>query len=88
MIWMMPIGINVGKTRHVAGFISKTLLERYQRFEACPALAFEKSREGFAALVERMRTLAPLEHSTVLLEKTGHYHKALQQFLHELDVPV
>lgn len=82
------LGIDVGKTRHVAGFVSKTLLERHQRFEACPALAFENSREGFAALAERMRTLAPLEHYTVLLEKTGHYHKALQQFLHELDVPV
>jgi transposase len=55
---------------------------------ACPALAFEKSREGFQALIERMRTLAPLEHYTVLLEKTGHYHKALQQFLQELDLPV
>jgi transposase len=82
------LGIDVGKTRHVAGFVSKTLLERHQRFEACPALAFENNREGFQALVERMRALAPLEHYTVLLEKTGHYHKALQQFLQELDVPV
>jgi transposase len=82
------LGIDVGKTRHVAGFVSQTLLERYQRFEACPALAFENSREGFAALLERMRTLAPLEHCTVLIEKTGHYHKALQQFLQELDLPV
>ena len=82
------LGIAVGKTRHVAGFVSKTLLERYQRFEACPALAFENSREGFQALVKRMQDLAPLEHYTVLLEKTGHYHKALQQFLQELDLPV
>ena len=82
------LGIDVGKTRHVAGFVSKTLLERHQRFEACPALAFENSREGFQALVGRMRELAPLEHYTVLLEKTGHYHKALQQFLQELDLPV
>jgi transposase len=84
----MFLGIDVGKTRHVAGFVSKTLLERHQRFEACPALAFENSREGFQVLVERMRALAPLEHYTVLLEKTGHYHKALQQFLQELDIPV
>lgn len=82
------LGIDVGKTRHVAGFVSKTLLERYQRFEACPALAFENSRAGFQTLIERMRTLAPLEHYTVLLEKTGHYHKALQQFLQELDISV
>jgi hypothetical protein len=68
------LGSDVGKTRHVAGFVSKTLLERHQRFEACPALAFATSWEGFAALVERMRELAPLEHSTVLLETTGHSH--------------
>jgi hypothetical protein len=82
------LGMDVGKTRHVAGFVSTTLLERHQRFEACPALAFEKSREGFQALVERMRELAPLEQYTVLLEKTGHYHKALQPSLQELELPV
>src|SRR5213592_2535429 len=68
------LGSDVGKTRHVAGYVSKTLLVRHHRFEACPALVFATSREGFAALVERMRELAPLEHSTVLLETTGHYH--------------
>ena len=51
--------------------MSQVLLERHQRFEACPALAFENSREGFQALVERMRALAPLEHYTVLLVKNG-----------------
>ncbi len=42
------VGIDVGKQRHVAGFVSTTLLERHQRFEACPALAFEQAREGCA----------------------------------------
>jgi transposase len=82
------IGIDVGKARHVAGFVSATLLERYQRFEACPALAFENAREGFQALVERLRNYAPLEHRTVLMEKTGHYHRALLQYLQEMDIPV
>lgn len=82
------IGIDIGKARHVAGFVSLTLLERHQRFEACPALAFENSRDGFHALVERIRSLAPLEHCFALLEKTGHYHKALVQYLQELDIPV
>lgn len=82
------IGIDVGKARHVAGFVSTTLLDRYQRFEACPALAFENAREGFQALVERIRSYAPLEHCTILLEKTGHYHRALLQYLQELDLPV
>ncbi|GHO86307.1 IS110 family transposase [Dictyobacter formicarum] len=82
------IGIDIGKERHVAGFVSLTLLERHQRFEACPTLAFENSREGFSALVERIRTLAPFEHCFALVEKTGHYHKALIQYLQELDIPV
>ena len=68
------IGIDVGKVKHFAGFVSATLLERHQRFEACPALAFENSREGFRALVERIRHYAVLDHCFVLMEKTGHYH--------------
>jgi hypothetical protein len=42
------VGIDVGKAKHVAGFVSTTLLERYQRFEACPTLVLENSREGCA----------------------------------------
>jgi transposase len=72
----------------MAGFLSKTLLERHGRFEACPALLFENSREGFRRLVERLRELAPLEHYFILLERTGHYHRPLQQYLQELDLPV
>jgi transposase len=72
----------------VSGFVSATLLERHRRFEACPALVFENSREGFRTLIERVRALAPLEHCFVLMEKTGHYHNALQQYLQEFDIPV
>ncbi len=82
------IGVDIGKAKHVAGFLSRTLLERHDRFEACPALVFENSREGFRALVERMRSLAPLEHVFVLMERTGHYQRALEQYLQELDIPV
>lgn len=82
------IGIDVGKMKHVAGFVSSTLLERHQRFEACPAFAFDNTREGFHALLERIGTLAPREHCFVLMEKTGHYHHALQQYLQEQDFPV
>ncbi|GHO64462.1 hypothetical protein KSC_033540 [Ktedonobacter sp. SOSP1-52] len=82
------VGIDVGKSKHVAGFVSSTLLQRHQRFEGCPALAFENSREGFRILIERMQTLAPLEHCTVLMEKTGHYHRALLQYLQEFDIAV
>jgi transposase len=82
------VGIDVGKHQHVAGFVSKTLLERYERFEACPALAFENSREGFRALIDRICALVPLEQVYILLEHTGHYHRVLVQYLQEFDLPV
>jgi transposase len=78
----------VGKHTHVAGFVSRTLLERHERFEGCPALSFEQSRAGFRRLVERIESYAPLEQVVVLLEKTGHYHHALVQYLQDLDITV
>src|SRR6266513_2774856 len=82
------VGVDVGKFRHVAGFLSRTLLQRHERFEGCPAFAFEQSREGFCALVDRIREYVPLEQATVLIERTGHYHKNLEQYLLELDITV
>lgn len=82
------VGVDVGKARHIAGFVSKTLLERHERFEACPVLSFENSRVGFRVLVERIREYVPAEQCFVLLEDTGHYHRALVQYLLELDLPV
>ncbi len=82
------VGIDVGKRQHVAGFISASLLARHGRFEACPALVFDQSREGFRRLVDRIRAYVPLEQGFVLLEQTGHYHKALEQYLLELDLAV
>ncbi len=82
------IGVDIGKFKHVAGFVSKTLLERHQHFEHCPAFTFEQSREGFRAFVERIGAYCPLEQCLILMEQTGHYHKALQQYLLELDLPV
>lgn len=82
------VGIDVGKLQHVAGFVSQSLLTRHQRFESCPALSFANAREGFRALADRMQTYVPLTQVYTLLEVTGHYHKALVQYLHELDIPV
>jgi transposase len=82
------VGIDVGKQRHVAGFLSTTLLERHGRFEGCPVLTFAQSREGFQTLLERIRSYVPAEQVYVLLEHTGHYHRALEQYLHELDLTV
>ena len=44
------IGVDIGKLKHVAGFVSKTLVERHKHFENCPAFSFEASREGFRSL--------------------------------------
>lgn len=82
------VGIDIGKQSHVAGFVSPTLLARYQRFEACPALSFEKTREGFRALVARITGYVPLIQVYALLEGTGHSHRALLQYVQELDIPV
>ena len=82
------VGVDVGKFKHVAGFVSTTLLERHERFEACPALVFEQSREGFRSLVDRICAFVPLEQAYLLLEHTGHYHRALVQYLQELDIPI
>jgi transposase len=82
------IGIDIGKGTHVAGFLSPTLLVRHQRFEHCPALTFENSRQGFRALLDRMNSYVPLTQVYVALEATGHYHRALTQYLQELDIAV
>ncbi|GHO60890.1 IS110 family transposase [Ktedonobacter robiniae] len=82
------IGIDIGKFKHVAGFLSKTLLERHKHFDHCPAFTFEQSREGFRAFVERIQAYCPLEQCFILMEQTGHYHQSLLQYLLELDLPV
>src|SRR5215813_6634409 len=85
---VLYVGIDVGKYTHYAGFVSRTLLQRHERFEGCPALAFAQSREGFRALVDRITEFVPLAQATVLLEQTGHYHRALVQYLQDVDIPV
>ncbi|WP_040447099.1 IS110 family transposase [Ktedonobacter racemifer] len=82
------IGVDIGKFRHVAGFLSRTLLARHGRFEGCPTFAFEQSREGLRSPVDRIRELVPLEQVTILLEHTGHSHRLLEQYLLELDITV
>ncbi|HEY7413885.1 MAG TPA: transposase, partial [Ktedonobacteraceae bacterium] len=82
------VGVDIGKSKHVAGFVSTTLLTRHKRFESCPALTFAHSRDGFRSLVERIGEYVPLTQVYVLMEVTGHYHKSLVQYLQELDIPV
>jgi transposase len=85
---MLSIGIDIGKSSHVASFLSSALLAQYHRYEACPTLAFEQSRSGFEKLFSVMTQYAPVEQCHVLLETTGHYGRALEQFLQEKGVIV
>lgn len=85
---ILYVGVDIGKQGHVAGFLSTTLLFRHRRFEHCPALSFENSRAGFHALVERIQTFVPVTQVQILLEATGHYHRALMQYLQDLMIPV
>lgn len=82
------LGIDVGKQQHMAGFVSATLLTRHQRFEACPVLKFANTREGFRLLMDRIQDYVTLEQCFVLVEKTGHYHLALVDYLLQLDLAV
>jgi transposase len=82
------VGIDVGKDGHIAGFISSTLLEQHKRFTSCPSFAFPNDRGGFDALLARMQQHGPLADCHVLMESTGHYHRALEQFLQENGVTI
>ena len=53
----------------LAGFLSRTLLVRHERFEGCPTFAFEQSREGFRSFVDCIRTYVPLEQAVILPER-------------------
>lgn len=77
------VGIDVAKTSHMAGFLSGALLGKHRRFQECPTLAFENSRSGYERLLAAIDTHGSLFTCYVILEKTGHYHKALQQYLQE-----
>lgn len=82
------MGIDIGKGSHVAGFLSPTLISRDQRFEHGPALTFTTSRDGFRTLGDRIGGYVPLTQVSIVLECTGHSHRALIQYLHELGIPV
>jgi hypothetical protein len=81
----LDVGIDVGKFRHVAGFLSRTLLKRHERFEGCPTFVFDQSREGFRAFLDRLRELVPLEQVSILLvmynPKSSPWRPFLRPFL-------
>lgn len=75
------IGIDVGKHSHAAGFVSASLLKEH-RFEQCPVITFEHSRAGLGKLLARVKEhAASPAQCAVLVENTGHYHRALVEQL-------
>src|SRR5262245_44989896 len=82
----LNVGIDIGKKKHVAGFVSPTLLDHYQDVRSCPTISFAQSRQGFQQLLTRIEHYVPLKNCTILLEYTGHYHKALEQFCLEHNI--
>ena len=75
------VGIDVGKSRHVAAFVSAEILA-CQRFEHCPTLSFEQTRAGFVALLTHIREYVQhVDECAVLIEATGHYHRSLVEWL-------
>lgn len=82
------IGIDIGKTTHVASLLSNSLLARFGSYERCPTFAFEQSRTGFEKLLSSLRQHAPHGRYHLLLENTGHYGKPLEQYLQEQNMLV
>jgi transposase len=76
------IGIDIGKNTHVAAFLSQQLLST-QHFSTCPLIRVEQSRTGFTHLLKEICKYAHPEDCHILLEHTGHYGQALEQFLQE-----
>lgn len=85
---MLYVGIDIGKFSHAAAFLSPVLLSQYRSFDRCPTFSFDQSRSGFDTLFSVMTKHAPCERCHVLLENTGHYGRALEQFLQEKGVIV
>ncbi|SRR5579884_2957359 len=82
------VGIDIGKSRHAAALVSESLLARHARFQDCPVYFLDNARPDFEKLYSELCKLASPEHIHVLMERTGHYGFALEQFLYERGVQV
>lgn len=85
---LLYVGIDIAKRSCVAGFVSQTLLARHTEFEQCPAISFEQSLEGFEKLLDQIAYYVPLQQAFVLVEKTGHYHNILVEYLRSQGISV
>lgn len=80
------LGIDLGKQSHAVALISEALLASHkQRYEKCPVKKIENNRVGFERLLSIIKQYTEPAQCHILLERTGHYGLALEQFLTELD---
>lgn len=82
------IGIDIAKNAHVAAFMSEQLIAKHGKFTKCPVVAFDNSRVGFEKLASHIALYGKPEACTVLVENTGHYGRALQQYLLEMQLEI
>jgi transposase len=81
-------GVDIGKAGHVAGLTSNQLLREHKVISKMPTFVFENSRPGFEQFIAFLEKHAILGQCAILLEQTGHYHKALEQYLLERGLEV
>lgn len=79
-------GIDIAKQKHVAAFVSGFLLRKNKHYTASPTFPFDNSRLDFEGFIAELEGYAPLSQWRILMEKTGHYHLALLQYLQEQGV--
>jgi transposase len=79
-------GIDIAKESHVAAFYSGYLQRKHGHYTACPTEKFDNSRLDFERLIRELERYAPLSQWRVLMERTGHYHLPLLQYLQERGV--
>lgn len=84
MVDTLYVGVDIGKVGHYAGLLSTPLLSRHKNYTKCPALRFDNSREGFETLLQAIKShVSRMKNAHVLMERTGHYGAALEQYLQE-----
>ena len=78
------VGVDVAKSVHWARFVD------YRGVEIGKALSFQNNRKGFESIVARIREICklktlryPIETVIIGMEPTGHYWKALANYLIE-----
>lgn len=82
------LGIDIGKSSHSAALVSAALLTKHRKRESCPSFSFDQTRAGFEKLLTAIKVHALPTETCVLVERTGHYGKALEQYLQEQGVTV